>query len=128
MEEGKKQYYGALKVAQKSNEISDWINYFVNAACKAQAHAEAEIKFALKKAGFFDTYNVQVNKRQLKVIKRMLSEGPEGFEGCMSANKYMKIAKTSKAAATRDLKDLTDKGVLIPSGGGRVTAYEINLS
>ncbi len=45
----------------------------------------------------------------------------------MSAKKYMSIAKTSKATATRDLQDLVEKGVFKPFGGGRSVTYELNL-
>lgn len=45
----------------------------------------------------------------------------------MSAKKYMTITGASKATATRDLHDLTDKGIFLPTGGGRSTHYTINL-
>jgi Fic family protein len=45
----------------------------------------------------------------------------------MSAKKYMVITGASKATATRDLQDLADKGVLVPTGGGRSTHYKVNL-
>jgi Fic family protein len=46
----------------------------------------------------------------------------------MTAKKYMSIAKTSKATATRDLQNLVIKGILLPMGGGRSTAYQIKLN
>ena len=45
----------------------------------------------------------------------------------MSAKKYMTITGASKATATRDLQDLADKGVFVPTGGGRSTHYKVNL-
>jgi Fic family protein len=57
----------------------------------------------------------------------MLEEGPDGFEGGMSAKKYMTITGASKATATRDLKDLAEKHIRIATGGGRSTRYQINL-
>lgn len=45
----------------------------------------------------------------------------------MSAKKYMSIARTSKATATRDLQQLTEMGVLLPKGGGRSVRYELKL-
>ena len=57
----------------------------------------------------------------------MLKEGSGGFQGGMSAKKYMAIAKTSKPTATRDLQDLVAKNVFIPVGAGRSTHYQINL-
>ena len=57
----------------------------------------------------------------------MFEAGPEGFEGGMRTKKYMSIAKTSKATATRDLQELADMGALMVKGGGRSTRYELNL-
>ncbi len=36
-------------------------------------------------------------------------------------------ASASKATATRDLQNLAEKNILIPTGGGRSTHYKINL-
>jgi Fic family protein len=58
----------------------------------------------------------------------MWKEGPNGFEGGMNARKYVSIATTSKATATRDLQDLAEKKIFIPTGGGRSTRYVLNLS
>jgi len=58
----------------------------------------------------------------------MLDEEPKGFKGGMTAKKYMVISKASKATATRDLQELVDLHILIPSGGGRSVHYRINLT
>lgn len=127
IEANKKDYYEALKKGQRSNEITPWIAYFANLVLVAQIQAEEEIDFTLRKTKFFDKYQNNLNNRQLKVIKRMLEEGPKGFTGGMSAKKYMAITQTSKATATRDLQDLEEKGIFTTSGGGRSTRYEINM-
>lgn len=127
IESNKNKYYDALKAAQRSNEITDWINYFVETVLDAQIDAEQEIEFTLKKTKFFDHYKDVLNDRQQKVVRRMLDEGHQGFEGGMNARKYVSIASTSKATATRDLQDLVEKGIFIPIGGGRSTRYEIDL-
>mgnify|MGYP003481634312 CR=1 FL=1 len=57
----------------------------------------------------------------------MLKEGPDGFEGSMSVKKYMTITGASKAMAARDLQDLAEKHILVPTGGGRSTHYKIDL-
>jgi Fic family protein len=63
--------------------------------------------------------------RQLKVINRMLENGTQGFEGGMTAKKYITIAKTSKATATRDLQHLYEIGVFQQIGAGRSVRYEL---
>lgn len=127
IEANKKAYYKALKEAQRSNEITSWIISFIETVLKAQEDSEATIEFVLQKTRYFDRYSSRLNQRQLKVIRRMLSEGPEGFEGEMSARKYTAIAKVSKATATRDLQYLAEIGAMTPFGGGRSTQYKVNL-
>lgn len=99
----KNNYYDSLKAAQRSNEITAWVNYFVRTVLGAQIDAEQEIEFALKKTKFFDQHKDSLNERQQKVIRRMLDEGNQGFEGGMNARKYVSIASTSKVTSTRDL-------------------------
>lgn len=127
IEAKRRQYYAALKTAQQSNEITPWIGWFVTTALEAQMQAEEQIDFTLKKTRMFDRFGDQLNERQLRMLRRMLEEGPKGFEGGMSAQKYMSITGASKATATRDLQDLATQGLLAPFGGGRSRRYNLNL-
>lgn len=127
IEKNKKAYYEALKLAQRSNEITPWLQYFTEMSRDAQLQAEEEVRFTIRKTQFFDKLKNQLNQRQLRVIKRIFAEGPQGFEGGMSAKKYMAIAKTSKATATRDLQDLSEKGVFVIVGSGRSTRYQMKF-
>lgn len=126
IEKNKKAYYDALKMAQRSNEVTPWIVYFVNLCLDAQIQAETQIRFTLQKAKFFDRFKPLLNDRQLKVLTRMLEEGPSGFQGGMTAKKYIALTKTSKATATRDLQELTLLGALTTEGAGRNTRYSVN--
>lgn len=127
IEANRKQYYEALHEGQQSNEITPWVSWFVHMVLEAQIQAEEQIEFTLKKTRLFDRWRDQLNERQLQTLRRMLDEGPTGFEGGMSAKKYMTITGASKATATRDLQDLADKGIVVPAGGGRSIHYKINL-
>jgi Fic family protein len=127
IETDRKGYYAALQEGQYSNEITNWVKWFVNMALAAQIHAEEQIDFTLKKTRLFDRFRDQLNERQLQIVRRMLEEGLGGFKGGMSAKKYMSMTGASKATATRDLQDLADKGLFVPSGGGRSTSYKVNL-
>jgi Fic family protein len=129
IESRKKDYYQALEKAQQSNEISEWMAYFIRTLLIAQTDTAAQIEFTLKKTRFFHLYNNQLNSRQLAVVKRMLQNGYHGFEGGMNTRKYVAITKTSKATATRDLQFLTTIGAFIPAGnsGGRSTRYQLNI-
>jgi Fic family protein len=127
MEADKKAYYAAISAASKTNDLTDWIAYFVHIILSAQHEVEVQINFILQKSAFLDKYENILNERQLKVIKRMLQAGIKGFKGGMSAKKYMVIAATSKATATRDLKELHDMQAFKQSGSGRSVRYELNL-
>lgn len=122
-------YYESLEKAQRSNEITSWIEYFVRTSLDAQLEAAVQIDFTLKKTKFFDRFKEQLNERQLIVIRRMLEEGTKGFEGGMNARKYIGITKTSKATATRDMQQLLELGafILVGKAGGRSTSYQVNL-
>ena len=81
----------------------------------------------LEKTRFFDRFKDKLNKRQLKVIGKMLEAEPEGFMGGMTAKKYISITKASKATVTRDLQELVEMNVLLPQGGGRSIHYIIKI-
>ena len=57
----------------------------------------------------------------------MFKEGPSGFKGGLSAENYIKIAKTTRSTATRDLADLVELGALTKTGSLRHTRYHLNL-
>lgn len=120
-------YYDALNAVQYALDATAWIDYFVQTCLDAQIQAEEKINFTLKKTKLFDRFEKDMNERQLKVVRRMLEDGPDSFEGGMSAKKYMAITKTSKPTATRDLQDLAKMGVIVPEGGGRSTRYKVNI-
>ena len=127
IESDRSKYYQALKVGQRSNEVTNWLVYFIEIILKALDNSEFLIDFTLKKVKLFDYYKAELNDRQMKVLKRMLEDGVGGFEGGMTAKKYMKITKTSKATATRDIQKLSEIGVFKPVGGGRSTAYMVQF-
>jgi len=126
IEADKKSYYAALEAAQRTNDITGWLKYFVHVIYNAQVSVKELIDFTLKKVNFIANHKQKLNERQLKVVLRML-ESPDGFEGGMTAKKYTSITKTSKATATRDLQILADLGVLIAKGGGRSIHYAVDL-
>jgi Fic family protein len=129
IEANKRFYYDSLEKSQHSNEITAWIEYFVNTTLEAQTDAEKRIDFTLRKTRFFDRFKDQLNDRQLAVVKRMLEEGPKGFKGGMNARKYIGITKSSKATATRDMQQLMEIGAFVRAGeaGGRSTSYQVNI-
>jgi len=127
IESGKSDYYKGLEQAQRSNEISAWIRYFVDVVVRATLWARNTVEFTLKKSRFFDFFKDHLNERQTKAIRRMMDAEPERFTGGMTAKKYMSITKASKATATRDLQHLVELNILMPSGAGRSVHYGLNM-
>ncbi len=127
IEADKKSYYSALKKAERTNNLTEWIHYFSETILKAQQDFIKTIDFLLKKTTFFTKHQTQMNEAQTKTINRMLEAGEAEFIGGMNANKYQSITQVSKATATRHLQDLVEKGILVAHQGGRSTNYQVNL-
>ena len=79
--------------------------------------------FIINKARYFDMFGSRLNDRQLKVALRLFQEGLAGFKGGLSAENYIRIAKTSRATTTRDLTEMVELGALRKQGKLRHTRY-----
>jgi len=129
IQKNRKEYYRELNLASYGGlDITRWVEWFVEVVLQAQLEAREMILFVLAKARFWENHENDLNKRQTRVVKRMMQEGPEGFAGGMSARKYAAITDCSKATATRDLRDLVDQGIFsqLP-GSGSNTSYDLVL-
>jgi Fic family protein len=124
---GRARYYAALEVANKSNEITNWLVWFAGTTIEAQRRTLALIEFLIDKTKLLDNIRAELNDRQEKALLRMFREGPEGFKGGLSAGKYGTITGASPATTTRDLADLTEKGALIKEGERRHARYKLNV-
>jgi Fic family protein len=127
IEAERKKYYQSLETAQKNIDITPWIRYFAQTIVDAQIETRNILDFTLRKTHFLDHFKDLLNERETKVVQKMLETGPDGFEGGMTAKKYMSISKTSKATATRDLQHLAEIQCLVASGGGRSTSYQLTI-
>lgn len=128
IERDRSAYYQALKLAQSANEISEWLKYFLTVALLAQLDAKQMIEFPLRKIKVFDLFKDRLDDRQTKVLQKMYSYGINGFEGGMTAKKYISIIKTSKATTTRDLQELESLGIATAFRRGRSIHYQIEES
>jgi Fic family protein len=123
-----KEYYRALQDASKTNEITSWLEWFADTVVQAQESTQIRVEFLIEKAKLLNRLRDQINSRQEKALLRMFEEGPGGFKGGMSAEKYIRITEASRATATRDLQDLVEKGALIRHGELRHTRYFLAIS
>jgi Fic family protein len=124
-------YYDALNAAQRGTcDVTPWVQWFVQAFMQGCVASQAVVRQAVDKAAFRARMaGVGVNPRQAKVLERLLAAGSVelggGFLGGLTADKYTKLARTSKPTATRDLADLVAKGLLQVTGQGKGTRYAI---
>jgi Fic family protein len=121
-------YYEALQKANKRNDITEWLLWFAEIALDAQRRSLAQVDFIIAKAKLLDRLRDRINPRQRKALLRMLREGPEGFEGCLSAGNYATITGASPATTTRDLADLVEQGALLRTGERKHARYTLNLA
>jgi Fic family protein len=127
--ENRKAYYEILERTQKSDmDITAWMNWFLATLRHTLEAALVRIDMILRKSRFWQLHGQDgLKPEQTKVLNRLLDAGPDGFEGGLTAGKYQRMAKVSKATATRHITDLLEKQCICKlEGGGRSTHYEIN--
>ncbi|WP_425485388.1 Fic family protein [Azospirillum oleiclasticum] len=116
-------YYAVLEATQKGDgDVTDWLGWFLGRLAHAIAEAGGTVGGVLRKAAFWERHRASgFNERQIKVLNRLLDGG---FDGRLTSSEWAKLTKSSQDTATRDLKDLVEKGALRPGdGGGRSTHY-----
>lgn len=128
IEKNKKKYYSELGKCNKSLEASDWVEFFADIILQAQSDSMKLLHFLIEKSKIFAKLSGEINPRQEKVLLRMFAEGPEGFSGGLSAEKYMAITNAPRATTTRDLADLVQKGALVKTGELRHTRYRLRTN
>ncbi len=124
-------YYDALNVAQRGDgDVTAWLEWFLDIYIDACRSSSVMIEEALARARFWADHRAEtLNDMQRRVLNKMLDAGPGGFEGGLTARKYMAIVGTSKVTASRHLADLLEKGLIVRAEGpgGRSTRYDLAL-
>jgi len=123
IEKHRNTYYDILASNNQSLIIDSWMDWFAIACLEAQAYSKSLVEHIVAKAKLLDRLRDKLNERQKKVLLRMFDAGPEGFAGGLSAKNYLTITGTTTATATRDLRDLVEKGALKRTGSQKGTRY-----
>ena len=108
-------------------DVSEWVLWFLGSVLNSIEYSEQQIERSVFKTRFWKQHvHDALSAEQIKVLNRLLDGGEKGFELGISASQYQKVAKVSKATATRHLSDLVKRECLqkLP-GGGRSTRYHI---
>ncbi len=111
----KKQYYDILEKTQKGGcDITEWILWYLDCLVRSVEQSDEILSKVLNKALFWQTNAVtDISGRQREVLNLYL----DGYPGKLTAKNWAKRAKVSSDTAARDIKDLVDKGVLVPMQG-----------
>lgn len=121
----RKAYYDILEQSQKGSlAITPWLCWFLETLNDAINHALNDIEQIVLKTNFWRKADqTQLNAQQVKVLNRLLDGD---FDQGISASQYQKVAKVSRATATRHLAQLVQLGYLVKTeAGGRSTRYRI---
>ena len=122
----KNEYYKVLQKVQWhiDGDITEWLEFFLNCMKNALLSSEQVTSHILHKAMFWAKHEqTPINERQRIILNKLLDGD---FVGKLQSSKWAKICKCSQDTATRDIKDLIEKGMLRrEEGGGRNTNYEL---
>lgn len=125
--EEKREYNNMLEHCQKGScDITAWIHWYLGCMLRAISGAEDMLSSILDKAIFWQNHSqTTMNDRQKNALNIWL----DGYEGKLTVKNWAKKANTSVDTAARDVKDLVDKGLLVPkSGKHRNVPYGIRIS
>lgn len=125
----RKDYYNVLEATQRGTmDLTAWLSWFLKMLETSVDTATRRIDQTLAKTLFWQVHhNSALPAEQVKVLNRLLDGGNNGFAEGISAGQYQKVAKVSKATATRHLADLVARGCLTKTAaGGRSSRYIIN--
>lgn len=123
----KREYNNMLEHCQKGScDITAWIHWYLGCMLRAISGAEDMLSSILDKAIFWQNHSqTTMNDRQKNALNIWL----DGYEGKLTVKNWAKKANTSVDTAARDVKDLVDKGLLVPkSGKHRNVPYGIRIS
>src|SRR6267142_992828 len=125
--EERKGYYDVLEKTQAGSlDITEWLTWFLGCLDRAIDQSSRISDSVLERELFWQDLkkrDLALNDRQKKVLNKLFS----GFEGKLTRDKWMKIARTSSRTALRDIEELIAAGVIEQEeAGGRSTSYRLN--
>ena len=124
----KKSYYEILEATQKGGmDITPWLVWFLTTLNNALLTAKQNIEQTVAKTNFWRNIDqTKLLTEQVRVLNRLLDGD---FELGISSSQYQKVAKVSRATATRHLAHLVELGCLSKTdSGGRSTRYIVRYN
>ncbi|MCL1077054.1 Fic family protein [Parashewanella spongiae] len=124
----RKSYYNLLENSQKGTlDITPWLHWFLETLNQTLLYTLKDIEQTVAKTQFWQRVDqTALTQEQVKVLNRLLDGD---FSEGISSSQYQKVAKVSRATATRHLVYLVEQGCLCKSeAGGRSQRYKIALA
>lgn len=119
----RKNYYLELERAQRGDDITNWLLWFLNSLLKAIKESDSIIGNVLNKTTFWHIHeDIACSERQKKILNIYLS----GYDGKLTVKNWAKLAGVSMDTANRDIADLVEKKML-RAVQGRVRNIAYNL-
>ena len=121
----KKSYYEILEQTQKGEiDITPWLVWFLTTLNDTLLSSMRMIDQTVVKTNFWRNVDqTKLSAEQVRVLNRLLDGD---FELGINSSQYQKVAKVSRATATRHLAYLVELGCLSKTdAGGRSTRYVI---
>ena len=128
-------YYDALSAAQSEVSVTkagqldatQFVGKFTKLIDQALDQSAAMAIHLNQRNRFFDAYGKQLNANQRQALVAIFERGPERLAEGISPRWYNRTADVSRQTASRDLADLTAKGILTgPHGSGPATRYHVD--
>ena len=130
----RKGYYNALEQTtgyikkENSLNITVWCEWFLKTLYSSLVEAIISIEHVVDKAKFWDRHRESaINERQTRVLNSILDRGVEHAQSGLTTKKYMKIAQTTSATASRDIKGLLELECIeqVEGTSGRSVRYVV---
>ena len=126
--EKRKSYYELLEQSQKGEmNITPWLQWFLETLNQTLLNTLQDIEQTVAKTQFWQHVDqTALTQEQAKVLNRLLDGD---FAEGISSSQYQKVAKVSRATATRHLTHLVElKCLTKTAAGGRSQRYKIWLT
>ena len=107
----KKSYYDVLERVSRQTDvdITEWLTWYLDCMARAINASDEVLSRILQKATFWQNHaHIAFTERQNKVLNIYL----DGYIGKLTVKNWAKHCKVSVDTASRDIKDLVEKGIL----------------
>lgn len=127
----RRDYYTVLEHVQRGSpaDISPFLLFWLECVIHAFDRIETTLARVIRRTRFWRHWRESdLLTPQIKLLHRMLGEGDDNFPQGIQAGEYSRLCRVDKATATRQLADLTRRGILEQVGAGRSTRYVLRDS